>query len=149
MLAPAASGQSLLTVGTSGAHPDAALGNMQALLGAETRKQLKAAGVQVAGIGIKPGEPDVPKVVAEGVVKYGASHTMSITVPSGLVFVKRSTGESTSAKAYVVKTEIRDAKSGSLVWNHTAHVEAGFFLGASVTDVAGAIVSRMRSDGLF
>lgn len=141
--------QSLLTIGTSASHPDTALGNKQALIGAEIRKLVKLAGVEVSAIGIKPGEVDVVKVVTEGVTKYAATHTMSITLPSGVVAVKRSTGESTSASSYVVKTEVRDVRSGSLVWNYTAQIDAGFFLGASNADVANAIVARMRSDGLL
>jgi hypothetical protein len=141
--------QSLLAIGTSASHPDTALGNKQALIGAEVRKLVKLTGVEVSAIGIKLGEADVAKIVAEGVSKYAPSHTMSVTVPSGVVAVKRSTGESTSASSYVIKTEVRDVRSGSIVWNHTAQVEAGFFLGASNAEVATAIVARMRSDGLL
>ena len=74
---------------------------------------------------------------------------MSLSVPSGTVMVKRSTGETVSAKAHEVRTELNDAKTGAVVWVHTVQVEAGFFLGASNADVADAIVARMRADGLL
>ena len=141
--------QGLLTIGTSASHPDPSLGNKQALIAAEVRKLLKSHGVQVFAIGIKPGEPDVPKVVAEAVAKSGVSHTMSLTVPSGTVLVKRLTGETIAAKAYEVQTQLSDVKSGAVVWTHTAQVDASFFLGASIADVANAIVARMRVDGVI
>ncbi len=141
--------QGLLTIGTSASHPDPSLGNKQALIAAEIRKLLKSNGVQVFAIGIKPGEPDVPKVVADAVAKHGVSHTMSLTVPSGTVLVKRLTGETIAAKAYEVQTQLSDVKTGAIVWTHTAQVDASFFLGASTADVAHAIVARMRVDGVI
>ena len=141
--------RSLLTIGTSASHPDMVLGNKQALIAAELRKLLKSSGMQVFAIGLKPGEPDVPKVIAEGVAKFDVSHTLSLTIPSGTVLVRRSTGESVSAKAYEVKTQLKNAITGEVVWAHTAQVDAGFLLGASNSDVAQTIVARMRSDGLL
>jgi hypothetical protein len=141
--------QSVLFVGTSASHPDVALGNKQALVAAEMRKLLKAAGLQVFAMGIKSGETDVANVIAQSVAKFGPSHTISVTVPSGLVSVKRSTGETVAAKAYVIKTEVSDSKSRALIWTHTAEVEAGIFLGASNAEVAEAVVARMRADGLL
>lgn len=140
--------QSLLFVGTSGLHTDNGLGNKQALVAAEMRKILKAAGVPIFAMGVKPGD-DIPSVVAQSVAKFDPSHTLSLTVPSGTVLIKRSTGESVGAKAYVVKTEVFDAKSRELVWTNTAEIDAGFFLGASNVQVAEAIVARMRADGLL
>ena len=141
--------RSVLTIGTSASHPDMVLGNKQALIAAEIRKLLKSNGVQVFAIGVKPGEPDVAKVIAEGVAKFDVSHTLSLTIPSGTVMVKRSTGESVSAKSYEVKTQLKKAATGEVAWAHTAQVDAGFLLGASNSEVAQAIVARMRSDGLL
>ena len=141
--------QGLLTIGTSASHPDTSLGNKQALIAAEVRKLLKSGGVQVFAIGIKPGELDVSKVVAEAVAKHGVSHTMSLTVPSGTVLVKRLTGETIAAKAYEVRTQLNDVKSGAVVWTHTAQVDASFFVGASNAHVANVIVARMRADGVI
>jgi len=141
--------ESMLFVGTSASHPDVALGNKQALVAAEMRKLLKAAGLQVFTMGIKLGETDATGVVAQSVAKLGPSHTVSVTVPSGLISVKRSTGETIAAKAYVIKTDIYDAKSQVLIWTSTTEVEAGFFLGASNAAVAEAVVAKMRADGLL
>jgi len=63
--------------------------------------------------------------------------------------VKRSTGETITARTYVIKTDIYDVKSQALIWTDSAEVEAGFFLGASNAAVAEAVVTRMRADGLF
>ena len=139
----------VLVVGTSASHPDNALGNKQALVAAEMRKQMKAGGLQVFAIGIKQNEPDVSRTVADAIAKYSPTHTMSVTVPNGVVSVKIRTGESMTAASYVVKTEVHDAKSGAIVWVHTAQVEAGYFLGASNIEVATAIVTRMRTDAIF
>lgn len=141
--------QSLLFVGTSASHPDTALGNKQALIAAEMRKLLKAAGLSVFAMGIKAGEPDSASAIAEGVAKFSPTHIVTVAVPSGMVLVKRSTGETIAAKAYVVKTEVSDAKSKAVIWTHAAQVEAGFFLGASNNAVAEAVVRRMRADGLL
>ena len=141
--------ESILFIGTSASHPDVALGNKQALVAAEMRKLLKATGLQVFAMGVKLGETDAAAVVAQSVAKFAPSHTVSVTVPSGWVFVKRSTGESTTAKTYVIKTDIYDVKSQALVWTGSAEVEAGFFLGASNIAVAEAVVARMRADGIF
>lgn len=141
--------QSVLVVGTSAAHPDKALGNKQALVAAEMRKLMKAAGLQIFAIGIKPDEANPTGIISEAIAKNGPSHVMSVTVPNGTVQVRRSTGETVAATAYVVKTEITDAKTGQHVWTGTTQVDASFFLGAANADVAAAIVARMRSDGLF
>jgi hypothetical protein len=141
--------RALLTIGTSASNPDMVLGNKQALIAAEIRKLLKSAGIQVFAIGLKPGEPDASKVIAEGVAKFDVSHTLSLAIPSGTVLVKRATGESVAAKAYEVKTQLKNAKTGEVVWAHTAQVDAGLLLGASNSDVAQTIVARMRSDGLL
>ena len=141
--------ESMLFVGTSASHPDVALGNKQALVAAEMRKLLKATGLQIFTMAIKVGETDAAGVIAQSVAKFGPSHTVSVTVPSGLVSVKRSTGETITAKTYVIKTDIYDVKSQALIWTDSAEVEAGFFLGASNAAVAEAVVTRMRADGLF
>lgn len=141
--------QSLLFVGTSASHPDTALGNKQALVAAEMRKLLKSAGVPVFAMGIRPGEADPSNAVAEAVARFGPSHVVHVSVPSGVVSVQRATGETIAARAYVVKTEVTDAKSKAVIWTHTAQVEAGFFLGASNAAVAEAVVARMRADGLL
>lgn len=150
-LTPQANGkvQSLLFVGTSGLNPDNALANKQALVPAEMRKLLAASGLQIFSMGIRPGEPDMAAVVAQAVSKFAPSHIVRVNVPSGVVSVSRSTGESGAASAYLVVTEVTDAKTGAVTWAHSAEVTAGGFAGASNAEVAAAIVARMRSDGVI
>jgi hypothetical protein len=140
--------QSLLFVGTSSLNTENALANKQALIAAEIRKILKASGLGVYAMGVKAGD-DIPTVVAQSVAKFEPTHTLSLTVPSGTVVFTRGITESIGAKAYVVKTEVFDAKTRECVWTNTAQIDAGFFLGSSNVKVAEAIVERMRADGLL
>lgn len=140
---------SLLFVGTSALNPDSALANKQALIPAEMRKLLTARGLQIFSMGIRPGESDATGVVAQSVSKFAPSHIVKVNVPSGVVSVSRSTGESGAASVYSVVTEVSDAKSATVIWTHSAEIKGGAFFGASNAEVAAAIVARMRSDGLI
>jgi len=148
-VSPSRSGkvEAVLMVGTSGLNTDSALGNKQALIGAEVRKLLKAAGIQVHPIAIKPQDADPSAVIAEAVAKNKPTHVMSITVPRGEVYVDRRTKESSTAKTYVVRAEIVDAKTNAAVWKYSAEVTATF--GASNAEVAQSIVARMRADDIL
>jgi hypothetical protein len=140
--------ESLLMVGTSGLHADNALGNKQALIGAEVRKLIKMAGIPVFPIAIKREDSDPIAVVAQGVARNSSTHIISITVPRGEIYVKALTGEPTGgAKAYVVQSEVVDARTNAVVWKYTAEVKATF--GAKNVEVAEAMVAKMRSDKLF
>jgi len=141
--------QSILMVGTSAMHTDTVLGNKQAIIGAEVRKLLKAAGIPVTPVGMKAGEPDPAAFVAAALVKNPSSHVLRITIPSGTVRVKRSTGETVAAERYVVNAELAEAAQGAPVWVYSGEIEADFFLGASNAQVAESIVARARADGCF
>jgi hypothetical protein len=141
--------QSIMTIGTSASHPDNALGNKQALIAAELRKILQGKAVQTSGIGIKPGETDMARIVSEGVSKFAAAYTLHLTIPSGVVSVIKKTGETLAARSYAVNTKIRDAKTGVLIWEHDAYVQAGVFFGATNKDVADTIAKKMELDGLL
>ena len=149
-VSPALTGkvESVLMVGTSGLNTDTALGNKQALIGAEVRKLLKTSSVQVHPIGIKREETDPKGVVAQAIAKTNPTHVMTITVPRGEIYVRTLTGEPTgAAKRYVVQSEIVDAKTNSVVWKYTAEVIATF--GATNAEVAESMVARMRADGML
>lgn len=139
--------ESFLMVGTSALSADPVLGNKQALIGAELRKLLKGAGIQVFPAGIKLGEKDPKAFVSEAIAKNNPSHVLTVTIPSGVVLAKRSTGETVSAKNYVVRAEVVEAKLGTVVWTYSGEVSAGFLFGASNAQVAESIFGKLRADG--
>lgn len=138
---------SLLMVGTSGLHGNRDLGNKQALIGAEVRKLIKARGVEVTPIGIRPEDSMPQATIDDAIAKHAPSHTLHITVPQGTVFVSRLTGRQIAAKDYVVRAEIVNARTHALIWEYMADVQA--VLGASNAQVAESIVARMAKDGLL
>jgi hypothetical protein len=139
----------LLMVGTSALNTDAVLGNKQALIGAEVRKLLKGTNVLVFPVGMKPGELDPQAFIAQAVAKSNPTHVMTITIPSGLVRVKRSSGETVGAESYVVRAEVVVPGQNTALWAYSAEVTVGLILGASNAQVAESIVARMRADGLL
>jgi len=135
---------SLLMIGTSSLNTNRDLGNKQALVGAEVRKLIKARAVEVFPLGIKPDDASPQAAIDQAIAKNQPSHTMSITVPQGTVVVSRLTGEQIAAKDYVVKVEVVDAKTNTLVWEYFGEVKS-----ASNAKVAEAIVARLAKDGLL
>jgi hypothetical protein len=145
---PAPKMASLLFVGTSGANPNRDLGNKQALVAAEMRKLLKARGMEVYTMGLRPDDPDPRATVAQAVRKSAPSHLIHLTVPQGTVSVNARTREQIAAVAYTIHVEATDAATNALVWEYAAEVKAGAFLGASNAQAAEAIVKRMQQDCL-
>jgi hypothetical protein len=139
---------SLLFVGTSGANTNRDLGNKQALVAAEMRKLLKARGLEVNTMGLRPEDPDPAATVALSIQKFSPSHLVHLTVPKGTVSVDRLTREQIAAVDYVIHVEASDARTKQLVWEYSRFFKTGLF-GYSNTQAAEAVVKKMQDDGLL
>jgi hypothetical protein len=134
--------KSILLVDSTSSNSAPALGNQQTFVSTELRKQLAASGVAITAIKISSVELDPAATVQRALAKSKASHVMQLSIPSGTIL-----SSSQVVQSFVVRSEVRDAATRTVVWRYSANVVAGSEARAS--EVAASLISSLRKDGLL